>query len=120
MNTQEAEAVIQGFGKFMEVANGPLMLLFRSEIPETLLPYPKSVILEALTIGEEYFRQEGMAEMENAIGMQIAALEMYTDNIAALKQLVKHLEDPTFRKHLFSTFGSTQETQYANLIKQLG
>lgn len=120
MNIEQAEATMRGFGKFLEVANGPLTFLFRSAVPESLLPYPKSTITEALTVTQEYFRQQGMTEQENNLGSQIGLLEAwYTDDQSALDQLTKHLEDPAFRKHIISTFGSTQQRQYKNLIEQI-
>jgi hypothetical protein len=44
MDLEEADKVRQDWGTFLEISNSKLMKLFLSEIPESLLPHPKTKI----------------------------------------------------------------------------
>lgn len=120
MSVEEAQEVMVGVGKFFEVANGPLMMLFKSKIPETLLPYPKPVILEALNLAKNLSEEQGNNDLANALGSQLAFVElMYVDNEDCIKEFIKNWHDPTFHKSIKDTFGRSQKQGYQALVDRL-
>lgn len=50
MDLKLADAIRLDWGKFLEISNGPLMMVFMTKIPQSLLPYPKEKIIEALDV----------------------------------------------------------------------
>lgn len=98
MTIEEADEIRLGYGKFLEVANGQLIKLFLTEIPECLLPYPKKDIEEALGICIDFFRSEGEEDLVETFKAVRASLIFYKPVKQALKSASERFADPDFIK----------------------
>ena len=98
MTVEKADKIRQDYGEFLEHSNGPLMLLFMNEIPESLLPHPKSDIEEALNICIDLLQSEDNKEMVETFKGAKAYLMFYAPVEQALKSASKRFVDPKFLK----------------------
>lgn len=98
MTLEEADEIREVWGKFLEVANGGLLRIFRAQIPETVLPYPKHKIEEAMDVCIDYFASEGNDELVEVFKSSKAMLMAYTDDVMAINQAHKHFNNPAFMK----------------------
>lgn len=101
MDLEEADKIRDAWGKFLEVGNPGLMRMFLGKIPESLLPYPKEKIEEAMDICIEHFEAEGNKQMVETFKASKAALIPYTDDRVAIKQLVQNFMNPSFIKAFY-------------------
>jgi hypothetical protein len=90
MNLKLAEAIMHDYGKFLEISHGGLMGLFSTEIPESLLPYPKEKIEEALVNMANFFREN--ETIKRNIEACLASLECYIEDKKALESFSKKNE----------------------------
>lgn len=101
MDIEEADKIRDAWGKFLEVANPGLMRMFLGKIPESVLPYPKEKIEEAMNIFIESFEAEGNQEAAETFRATIPMLWAYVDDKQAIEQATKHFKDPKFLKAFY-------------------
>ncbi len=83
----QADKIRMDYGKFLELSQGRLMMLFGIYIPDILLPYSKTVIEEALEIVAAQFHAEGQKEAVSTIEGAKSFLMYYQDTSESIKYL---------------------------------
>lgn len=91
MNIKLAEKIMHDFGKFLEISHGILMMIFFCEIPESLLPYPREQIENALKSMKNYFQDN--TEAVKHIDSALAMLLFYTKDEDALNSFLKRIQN---------------------------
>ena len=84
MDLKLADSIRLDWGKFLEISNGPLMLVFMAKIPQGVLPYPKEKIVEALDIIAKHFAENGNEEAIKIVESTKPYLDMYIDDKEAM------------------------------------
>jgi lipoate-protein ligase A len=113
MNLKLAEAIMHDYGKFLEISHGGLMGLFSTEIPESLLPYPKEKIEEALVNMANFFREN--ETIKRNIEACLASLECYIEDKKALESFSKKMKNKEFMEKFLKWRKNRQE----KLLKEL-
>ena len=108
MTLNEANKIVQIYGKYLEYIGGKLLTIFCARIPQSLLPYPKDVLEEALNIMAEYHHKAGNHNVVNSIQTTIAALIGYVDDEEAILQAAKNFNEPGWRKTMLSAIKKSQ------------
>jgi len=89
---EEADKIVSVWGLFLEHA-GFVTYLFSGGIPESILPYPKFLIVGAIRKMEEYYYKQGLHEMvrihENILGVLLNV----TDDKEAVAEISKNFGD---------------------------
>lgn len=98
MSLEEADEIRMAWGKFLEVGNGGLLKLFGAQIPESLLPYSKERIEEALDLIIKHCYSTGDTENANVFEATKAMLLAYVPDIIALKSAAKRFNNLEFIK----------------------
>jgi hypothetical protein len=111
MTLQEANKITQLYGRYMEHVNGKMMRLFFAKIPQSLLPYPKDVILEACNVMAQYYFNQKNVQAENTFKEVAANLIMYVDDETALTDASKRFGNPEFRKIIIESLKKTDLTE---------
>lgn len=117
MNLKKADIVRIDWGRFLEMINGTLMVIFLNKIPQSFLPYPKSDIREALNISCQYFTSIGNEEAVRVIKTTIPFLDFYINDEEALKLAAKKFTDENFLKAIVPELGDRQKKQLEFLEK---
>ena len=104
------------WGKFLEITNGNLVMIFLTKIPESLLPYPKKTIEEALNIVAEYFHNQGNSEAVQAIQATIPFLMSYVPDKKALENAKTIFGNKEFIKSILPRLGEKQKEQLKYII----
>ena len=120
LSLDDVNEITIAYGKFVEVANGPLMELFHSEIPESLLPFPKDVIEQALIYAEKFCIEEGNNAAAESLASTRILLMAYKNSTESLQGLQRRLGDAAWREAILPRLGSTQKRQLVNSIGREG
>lgn len=111
MTLEEADIIRKDWGKFLEITNGSLMMLFFTKIPESFLPYPKETIEEALNVVAEHFHNLGNAEAVNTVQATIPFLMSYVPDKEAIEQLKTNLSNQKYVDVILPNLGEKQREQ---------
>lgn len=113
MTLEEANKIVNIWGKYLECCPGWFNTLFigrGGKIPESLLPYAKSILQEALSIMDKHYfdtdNKHGMKLMRESM----VALELYGDDDEALQHAGKIFNDAEQRKHIITMIKDWQQT----------
>jgi hypothetical protein len=114
MDIEHATKVFNAWHGYMEIA-AKLDKLFLpvGGIPESLLPYPKKEIQEAIDIILECYKSEGNKKQYDAVvNTELFFLEDYIDDEKAIELLAnsKMLKDKGLQKTIAETLKEVQET----------
>lgn len=120
MNLKIADSIRSDWGKFLEITDGTLMMIFLGKIPESLLPYPKESIKEALNICVDYFNNKGNIEAVKTVKATIPFLELYVPDKEALENAAVNFADPERLKAILPLLGGGQVKQLQYLISKMG
>lgn len=100
MTFNDADKIVSIWGKYLEFVFGRLHCIFGRHIPESLLPFTKDTLYEAINIMAEYYKSIGNTrgvELMNETSMIIHG--MYVDDEKALQETSEWINDPK-RKEL--------------------
>lgn len=120
MNSRLVETIMRDFGKFLELSHGALSLFFLSEIPETLLPYSKEKIEEALKIALKHYVSVGDKEASEHIKVCVSALLFYTDDHIAIKAAISRIKDKGRSEKLIEARRKRQNKLFKELEVKIG
>ncbi len=109
MNLKTADTIRKDWGKFLEITHGSLMLIFLANIPESLLPYPKKTIEEALNIVAEHFHNQGNIQAVQAIQTTIPFLMGYVSDKEAIKKAKTNFGNKKYLEAILPHLGETQK-----------
>jgi hypothetical protein len=115
MTLNEADKIVQIWGRFIEYMSGKLMHIFGAQIPESFLPYPKDTIEEALNIIAEYHHKAGNHQAVQHLQTTLAHLIMYVDDEEALLQASRNFNNPSWRDAILPRFKQFQEDWIATI-----
>ena len=110
MTLDAASQIVVTWGKYVEFVFGKLMLVFGGQIPESMLPFPKKTLIEALNMVAEYHRGIGNQDGAKALESVTTLLNGYVDDEAALAQAAKNYNDPEWRKAFIPSLKKLQSS----------
>jgi len=109
--------LIEEFNNHIKYAHGALMTIFDNEIPDLLLPYPKDLIIKALTNFDRYIFEQ--TKLENSSHFEFECLDMYVSNDYALKEMAKRVNKAAFRDDFMKFNYFEQRRRYQQLLNKL-
>lgn len=109
MDLKLADKIRLDWGKFLEISNGPLMMLFMSKIPQSLLPYPKEKITEALDLIVRHFAAMDNEEAVKTIESTKPFLELYIDDQEAIGAAAKNFNNESYLKAILPKLSGRQK-----------
>jgi len=87
-----------------------------AKIPQTLLPYRKEIILEALEKVAKYFEENQNDQAVKAVKTTIPFLDIYVDDEKAIIEASKNFADDKYVGAIKKYFGDDQEKQYKYVL----
>ena len=112
MKPEVAEKIMHDFGKFMELTHGNLTFLFLNKVPESLLPYPKKKIEEALNIMAKHFYSIKNEKAVNDIETSNTFLcRFYVKDKDAIDSFVDRLKSKKYQLKKYFTELATKKQQ---------
>lgn len=114
LTLEEANSITSIYGSFLE-STGFLTMIFMNDIPESLLPYPKHILVSALERSRQYFTNIGDRKRATFIYSAILGLVGYNSNDdEAFKKAAEMFSDSRWRKAFVK---SLKEMQKSNATK---
>lgn len=113
MKIEEADKIMRVWGKYLEHCSGKLNMLFwrdGGKIPESLLPYPKIILDEALNMMDEHYHNIGDKHATELLRETMILLEVYGDDNEAIKHAGEMFSDPKKRKQIIASIKDWQQT----------
>jgi hypothetical protein len=98
MTLVEADKIVLIWGKYLEYVSGKITFIFGTRIPESLLPYPKDILLDALNIMAEHHHKSSNQRRVKLMRETAAELIAYVNDEEALLQAAKNFNDPKWRE----------------------
>ncbi len=105
------------WGKFLEISNGSLMMMFMGKIPQRLLPYSKQTIVEALDIVSEHFLSQGNKEAVNTVEYAKSFLDFYIDDEEAIRAVQSAFGNESYLKAILPKLPERQKELLDEIIK---
>ena len=118
MNLKTADAIRMDWGKFLEITNGNLMMIFLTKIPESLLPYPKKTIEEALNIIARHFHNKGDSKAVQSIQTTIPFLMSYVPDKEAIENAKSNFGNKKYLNAIIPRLGEKQKEQLRYIINK--
>jgi hypothetical protein len=92
MDASRINQIIDAYGAFLESPEQKrLSRLFLTEIPESLLPYPKEEIKEALNVYIRHFEKIGKKDQAQAFNNVLTTLYTFVSDEEAIKRACERL-----------------------------
>lgn len=111
MSLEFADAIRMEWGKFCELTSGSLILLFMGRIPQSLLPYPRETIEEAMNIITKHFSAQGDDETVAICEQSTSTLLFFVDDEEAIKNAGKNFNNEEILKAFLPKLGEKQKEQ---------
>lgn len=100
MTLEDAEKIYEVWKVYLEF-HDKLFRIFIGKIPESFLPFPKDILVEALgIIGNTYFQIALAKDKENFKEIYLSLGALYVDDEEAIEALMYKLSIPKVRKSL--------------------
>lgn len=116
LTLKQADQIRADFSKFMELTHSRLMFIFPGKIPESLLPYPKSVIYKALEICLDCFEKEGNQKAVETVKSAAVFLLFYDKDEISIKNAREYFNRRSFLKSFLPSLKAQQTEQFKYLI----
>lgn len=116
MTLKQADRIREHWANFLEISYGTLAEFFLNPIPESLLPYPKKAIKEAMEVVAQYFKENGNEAGEKACLDTIPFLDMYQDTEKSLIKFSEMLAG-SYKKVIQPHLGITQKKQLKYVLE---
>lgn len=113
MTIDEADKVVSIWGKYLEYCSGRFNMIFlhnKGKIPESLLPFPKLVLEDALNIMDKHYFDTGNKRGMELMRATMVELVLYEDDEKALQNAGESLSDPEKRKRIVTAIKDWQRT----------
>lgn len=108
MTLEQANKIVNIWGKHLEYANSKLMYIFSTSIPESFLPFPKETIEEASNIVAKSYHDIGNQEAVKTIQSAIVFLTSYVNDDKAILQAARNFNNQKWRKTTLPSFKKFQ------------
>ncbi|MEI6143972.1 MAG: hypothetical protein WCP91_00030 [Candidatus Berkelbacteria bacterium] len=110
MTLEEVDKILPIYGKYVEYAEGILMYIFSTKIPESFLPFPKDILYEAFHIAIEHHQKLGDKRMVRIYQEQsVVVTGFYVNDDEALSRAAKDFNDPKRCEFLLSSWKDRQK-----------
>lgn len=112
MTTEEADKIVNIWGKYLEHVFGRLNMLFSlagGKIPESLLPYPKKTLEKALHIMDKHYYDVGNKRGMKLMRETMMLLVLYDDDDKTIKCAGEAFQDETKRKRIVNAIKDWQK-----------
>lgn len=109
MTIDEANKIVQIWGRYLEYMHGKLSFIFGTRIPESFLPFPLRTLEKAINIVAEHYHNIGDQESVKIIQSDIGLLTAYTDDEEALLQAAKFFNDLKWQEATLPAFKKFQK-----------
>jgi hypothetical protein len=120
ISLEMAHAIKMDWSKFVEITNGNLMMLFGTKIPQSLLPYPKNIIKQALDLVAEYFCSIGNQKAVDAIEFMKPVLECYVDDEVGISAAAGRFTDEKYLNQVVPKLRERQNRLLEELTARMG
>lgn len=110
MTLEEAEKIVSVWGVFLE-HTGFLLGLFGTDIPESVLPYPKHILVGAINKMARFYHQNGQHQQVEALEMTLMELVSYANDQDAIEEAVKTFSNQNWRDAMLPALKKSQENQ---------
>jgi hypothetical protein len=104
MNILEASKILEVWKQWSYPFHSLLFSIFMGEIPESLLPYPKQLLAEALNTMYKIHLNSGNTKYAEAISNTIPFLMFYSDDDTAIKKIAQIYAIPDISKSFSESF----------------
>ena len=116
MNVKEAEKIFNEYGLFLEYSYGRISPFFIRGVPESLLPYPKPILIEVLNIMAEYYYKQGQNRKVKTIEEVLSLLAHFIEDQKAIEMSSELLANKDFQKEIMISIKEYQK-DWENLHK---
>ncbi|OGH23456.1 MAG: hypothetical protein A2629_00215 [Candidatus Levybacteria bacterium RIFCSPHIGHO2_01_FULL_41_15] len=96
LTLEEAQNIVNIWGIFLEHSGG-VRMLFATDIPQSILPFPIEILQGALNKMEAYYYELGMQDRVKLLESTEAMLMQYEEDDEAMKATAKRYADKKFR-----------------------
>ena len=110
---EEADKIVTIWGLFLEHA-GFMSFLFCNDIPESVLPYPKYLLVGAINKMQKYYHQQGHHKMVENLENTLIGLVGYTNDQEAIKEVAKDFNDKKWLKEFLPGLKELQKDRMEN------
>ena len=108
MTLQQADKIIQIWGKYLEYVSRINFSIFMSSIPESTLPFPREVIMEATEIMIKYHINNSNQAAVDSLEACSASLLAFKPDEEAILSAVKLWSDPKSREMIIALLKKSQ------------
>jgi hypothetical protein len=99
---EEADKIVRVLGLFLEHA-GFVYFLFLMKVPESILPYPKYLLVGALVKMLHYHHKNGDYEARDNLEKILTTLTTFIDDKEAIQRIAEKFNNTEFNDAYFST-----------------
>ena len=110
LTLDEANNIMYFFGVHLEYAGG-LNILFTGSIPESLLPYPKILIQEALNIMINFFNARNQLKEAETLSFCLGMLSLYHKDEEAIGNFIEKCSNTDLKKDISFSLKERQLNQ---------
>lgn len=108
MTLEEANKIVNIWGRYLEYSSGKLNLIFGAYIPESFLPFKINILEEAINIVAEYHHDLGDKKAVKDLQSTIGYLLGYKDDEEAVLQTAKMFSNKKWRDAMLPVFKNFQ------------
>ncbi len=113
LTLEEASNIVNIWGVFLEYS-GVIGILFCNNIPESLLPYPKHILVGAINKMAEYYHDQGLSDKVGVLESTLIGLTAYTNDIEAVNESLKQFQNEKWREAFIPGLKRFQRNQMEN------
>jgi len=110
---EEADKIVSVWGLFLEHA-GFMSYLFSGDIPESVLPYPKYLLVGAINKMAKYYHQQGHDKMVENLESTLIGLVSYANDKEAIKQASENFNNKEWLEHFVPGLNELQRDRMEN------
>ncbi len=111
MTLEEAEKIVSVWGTFLEYT-GFLVGIFGNDIPESILPYPKHILVGAINkIAGFYYKNGQRQQQVELLESTLKGLISYANDREAIEEAIKTFSNQNWRNIMLPALKKSQENQ---------
>jgi len=108
LTLEEASKIVSIWGKFLEHIE-IISILFGLNIPESILPYPKYLLVGAINKMASHYHNQGNQELVNALETTLWALTSYISDDEAIRGFIQKFSNEDFFGKIIPELKKMQE-----------
>ena len=107
---EEAEKIVSVWGIFLE-HTGFMSCLFGNDIPESVLPYPKHILVGAINKMAKFYHGQGFYDQVKNLEATLMMLICYTNDYEAIEEAVKTFGNKDWKTAMLPALKESQTNQ---------